>query len=204
MKHQTQADQLIRTTTPGRLATWESDLLVPVGQALAIAGAVGLASGVLVLLWLRPGQWALAGRVAGTAAALSLAPTVIAFVLGHRRALWKVEELIGVDVDGDRQVGEPEPQEPPWVRAEVHDADKQQTTYADLPATKSELRRVAIACLRNGKAFSRPALAGVISQWTYNRLAKVMVKRGLAYKLPGNKRMLSPGGRALLRHILEE
>lgn len=208
MKRHTEAEQLIRTVTPGRLATWESDLLVPVGQAAAIAGAVGLASGVLVLLWIGPGRdlaglelWALAGRIAGTAAVLALAAATVVFVLGHRRALWRVEELIGADLDGDRQVGEPEPQR---VRVELHDQVKQQTRYIDLPVSGAELRRVAIAVLRNGRAFSRPALAGIISQRTYNRLAKEMVRRGLAHRLSGNRRVLSAAGRACLRRVLEE
>ena len=208
MKHHTEAEQLIRTTTPGRLAALESDVLVPALQALIIAAAVGLLAGTLILLWIGPERdlrggelWTFAGRIAGTAAALSLTAAIVAFVLGHRRALYQVEEWIGRDLDGDGYTGKPEP---PTVRAEVHDVDKRQTTYADLPAKKSELRRVAIACLYNGRAFSRPALAGIISQRTYNRLAKAMVNRGLAHRLPGNQRELSAAGRAILRRVLEE
>jgi hypothetical protein len=37
MKHRTEAEQLIKMTTPGRLAAPESDVLVPVLQAFAIA-----------------------------------------------------------------------------------------------------------------------------------------------------------------------
>jgi ElaB/YqjD/DUF883 family membrane-anchored ribosome-binding protein len=48
MKHHTEAEQLIKMTTPGRLAALESDVLVPVLQALAIAAAVGLLAGTLL------------------------------------------------------------------------------------------------------------------------------------------------------------
>jgi len=93
VKRHTEAERLIRTVTPGRLAHLESDVFVPVLQAAAIAAAVGLASGVLVLLWIGPGRdlagtalWSWSGRIAGTAAVLVLAASVIGFVLSHRRA----------------------------------------------------------------------------------------------------------------------
>jgi hypothetical protein len=50
VRHRTEADRLIRTTTPGRLAHPGSDVFVPILQALAIAVAIALASGVAILL----------------------------------------------------------------------------------------------------------------------------------------------------------
>jgi len=208
-QHHSTADGIRYIETPGRLAEVRSDVTVPFLQAAGISGSLGLAVGVLALLWVGPGRGLAGGellawsaKLAATATVIALLVTVVAFTLQHRRVILSiVEEQLGRDLDGDGVIGQPEP---PMVRAEVHDRDKKQTTIADLPTSKSELRRVAIAVLRNGRAFSRPALAGVISQRTYNRLAKAMVRRGLARDLPGKRRELTPAGRAILRHILEE
>ncbi|MBU0777618.1 hypothetical protein KKH23_10310 [Patescibacteria group bacterium] len=208
MKQHTTAEGIRYVETPGRLAELRSDVAVPVLQAAAIAGALGLAVGILAALWIGPGRdlaglelWSWAGRLAATASAIALLVAIVVFVLQHRKVLLSIEEWTGRDLDGDHQVGKPEP---PRVRVELHDQVKQQTRYVDLPVSELELRHVAIACLHNGRAFSRPALAGILSQRKYNALAKEMVRRGLAHRLSGNRRVLSAAGRACLRRVLGE
>lgn len=210
MKHHTEADQLIRTTTPGRLAGLESDVLVPVLQALAIAGAVGLLAGVVILLWVGPERdleggelWAFAGRIAGTAAALSLAATIVAFVLGHRRALYQVEEWIGRDLDGDRHVGQPEPPAPSTVRVELIDAERggRRRRYVDLPVGDDKLHLVARLCLWHGRRFSRRELSDALSQSEYAKLSAAMLSAGLL-RDTATGRELTPSGRAVLRRLM--
>ena len=206
MKQHTTAEGIRYVETPGRLAELRSDVAVPVLQAAAIAGALGLAVGILAALWVGPSRdlaglelWAWSGRLAATASAIALLVAIVAFVLQHRRVILSIEEWAGRDIDGDGYIGPP-----PMVRVELHDQVKQQTRYVDLPVSELELRHVAIACLHNGRAFSRPALAGILSQRKYNRLAKEMVRRGLAHRLSGNRRVLSAAGRACLRRVLDE
>lgn len=180
-------------------------MFVPVLQALSMGLAVGLGAGVVTLLLGGPiaglqsaELWAWSGRIGGVGTALGASVSTVVFVLGHRRALWQRERWLDRDLDGDGVIGEPT-----RIRVELHDAVKQQTRYVDLPVSEDQLRAVAVAVLRNGKAFSRPGLRGVLSQGRYNRLAKVMVKRGLARDLPGNKRELTGAGRAILRKALD-
>ena len=128
-----------------------------------------------------------------------MASSVVVFTLGARRLLWAREEWQGRDIDGDGEIGEPT-----HVRVELHDQANKQTRFADLPVTLAELQRVAVAVLKNGRAFSRPALRGVLSQGKFNRLAAEMERRGLCVKLPGNRRELLASGKAVLRQVLEE
>ena len=201
-------DFVTTTTTPGRLANLESDLAVPVGQALAVSVAVGLAGGVGTLLLGGPigdlygGElWAWSGRVLGLGTAGTLATTTAIFVIQTRKALLaKVEQWTGQDLDGDQVIGEP-----PTVRAELHDPTTGKQQFFDLPLPPSKVKALAAAVLHNGKAFSRPALKGVLSQGQYHQVARYFVRRGLARNLPGRKlRELTPAGRAILRRALKE
>jgi hypothetical protein len=144
--------------------------------ASVVGWAVGLVVGVVVAL--------VAGGVVGFAGAVGLAGAVAGAVYGAITAVVLVLLL--------------------RVRVELHDRNKQQTRYIDLPVSEVELRHVAIAVLHNGKAFSRPALAGILPQRKYNALAKEMVRRGLAHRLSGNRRVLSAAGRTVLRRVLEQ
>jgi len=207
MRNEQQAigEFMTTTVTPARLASLESDVFVPVLQGVAIGLSVGILGGVVTLMLggpiaeLQGGLlWAWAGRLAGVSFALGLSGSVVAFVLGHRRAIWRRERRLGQDLDGDGYIGEPE-----RVTIEIRDPDnKKQTRYVDLPVSLDELTAIAVAVLRNGKTFSRPGLRGVLSQGKYNRLAATMVKRGLARDLPGNRRELTGAGRAILRKML--
>ena len=198
-----QPSQFVMAELPGRLATVESDLTVPVGQALAVGLAAGVAVGVCTLLLggpiagLRGGAlWAWSGRLAGVIGALATAVTTAFFVLASRAALRRFEVTTGQDIDGDGVVGEPES-----VKVELH--NNKQVRFIDLPVSVGKLRDVARAVLWHGKAFSRPALHGVLTQTEYHKLAREMVRRGLVRDLPGNKRELTPAGRAILAKFTE-
>ncbi len=193
----------VERRTPQR-ATIDGDVLVPLLQALSLGFALGLAAGTLVLLLggpmadLRGGElWSWAGRIAGGAAAVTLAVALVRFIAEHRALLWQIESMTGRDLDGDGEIGEPET----VVRVELVDKAAKQVRYVDLPLSDDKVRDVARACLRLGAAFSRPALCDdmhALSQAEYHKLAGAMVDAGLARDLPGNKRELTGAGRAVL------
>ena len=97
---------------------------------------------------------------------------------------------------GAEDVGDPQ-----VVRVELLGPSKSQIRYVDLPLSSPKLRNLAIA-IHNGKPFSRPGLTGILSQSEYNRVAKEMVRRGLARDLPGKRRELTAAGRAVLKKLL--
>ena len=202
-RYDTDADFVTTSYSPTRLARLESDVIVPALQAALVAAAVGLGAGVCVLTLGGPiadlqgaELWTWAGRIAGTTGALTWAYTTVQLVIDHRRLLWAAETT---DADGHqvraRDVA-------PVVRVELSSNNGQQVRFIDLPISDAKLRAVAVAVLRNGRAFSRPALAGVLSQGDYHKLAAALVNRGLARDLPGNKRELTAAGRAVLRRVL--
>jgi len=193
------------TESPGRLATWESDLAVPVGQAVAVGLAVALASGTVTVLLGGPvaslaGRelWSWAGRIAGTAGALSGALAVLAFVRDHRRQLWRREQYLDRDLDGDGVIGQPEPE---TVRIELITEDGRHRRYLDLPVGDDKLKRLAVAVLYNRKPWSRRELAAVLSQGEYAKLSDALLDAGALRETPTG-RELTPSGRAILKHYV--
>ena len=208
LRNEQTAGDFVTTTAPGRLATLESDVLVPTLQALAVSVAVGLGTGAGTLLLGGPigdlqgaELWSWAGRVAGLGGAATLTGTVTWFVLSTRQALTaQLETWTGRDLDGDGRIGEP-----PTVKAELHGPTKGKQQFFELPLPPSKVKALAAAVLHNGKAFSRPALRGVLSQGEYHKTARYFVRRGLARRVPGrNLRELTPAGRAILRRAMKE
>ena len=201
MRHeQTAAGEFVRTEYQGaRLASLESDVFVPVLQALAVGAAVGLAAGVLCLL-LTDGSglalWAKAGRVAAAVGAISLAGTVVWFVLAGRAALWSKERVTdGYGQEDDTFV------EPTMIRLEIHGDDKRKVHFVDLAISEDKLRAMA-AALHSGKPLSRAGMRGVLSQLESRKVIAELCRRGLAVKLPGNRRELTVAGRAVMKHVL--
>ena len=184
-----------------RHAELESDVAVPILQALAIGLASALALAIAIILLGRPvagleGEeiWSWAGRLAGTVGGLAWAGCTVAFVLQHRRALQQAQPAPRPVAESQ----ESEESEPELTRIEYVDQDGQRSQYIDLPVGKDKLHRLARACLYHGRSFSRRDLSHVLSQGEYAKLAKVMIARGLARELPSG-RELTPAGRAILR-----
>jgi hypothetical protein len=180
-------------------AQLESDVAVPVLQALAIgmATAIGLAIATLLLgppvAGIGGGEaWTWAGRLAGSVGGLAWASSTVAFVLQHRRALQPAAAVAG---HGNE---ESEPAEPEVTHVVVTEEDGKQSRYVDLPVGPDKLHKLARACLWHGRPFSRRRLSDVLTQTEYARLAKVMLARGLAIETPTG-RELTPAGRAILR-----
>ena len=119
-----------------------------------------------------------------------------------RKLLWKTEEALGLDLNRDGKVGEPE-----IVRGEITDRDRRQKINVEFPFPNDRLRAVAQAALRGGAAFSRRGLSDVITESQFHTLQQEFLKRGLCYwKNPESEQQgvdLSPGGRAFLRMYLK-
>ena len=126
---------------------------------------------------------------------------MVTSVLGHRRALYQVEEWIGRDLDGDGHTGKPEPPAPSTVRVELIENHGKRQRYVELPVGDDKLHLVARACLWHGKRFSRRELAGVLSQGEYAKLATAMLGAGLL-RDTATGRALTASGRALLRRYM--
>ena len=210
MRYETESDAgFVTTTQPGRGAALEPDVWVPALQGALLGAAVGLGAGVIVLLLggpvvgLRGGElWSWAGRVAGTVGVLTWAASTVWLVVDHRKLLWAVETTSGLDLDGDDQVGAPS-----VVRLQLErEGPGQRLQVVDLPVSDAQLYAVAVA-LKTGAGFSRPSLVDdrrVLSQGRFHKLARAMVKAGLARDLAGNQRELTGSGRALMRRVLEQ
>jgi hypothetical protein len=113
-----------------RRADWSTDVVVPFGQSVLIAGAVVVGALVLVLavtIWQGWRFWipfAAAGAVGGVAFAVA----AVLLVLDHRWLIWAAERLLSVDLDADGVKGEPEP-EPEPVRVELVSEDGRHRRY---------------------------------------------------------------------------
>jgi hypothetical protein len=92
------------SSAPSRPPTFIGDVLVPLVQALVTGGFLG---GLLVLVLYVFGVEGDLGAV-WSIATLALASMAWVILLGqHRKLLWATEELVGADLDGDDQAGEP-------------------------------------------------------------------------------------------------
>jgi hypothetical protein len=95
---------------PARAASLESDVWVPSLQALLSGVFAGLAGGAVAhVITLDRAMF-----IGITTGAVCAGLVWAAQVRDHNRLLWKVEEIVGADVDGDGVVGEP-------PRPEVHE-----------------------------------------------------------------------------------
>jgi len=175
-QHEVSPEFVTTTVTPARLASLESDVFVPVLQGIAVGVSVGILGGVGTLLLGGPVAhlqggvlWAWAGRLAGVSFALGLSGSVVAFVLGHRRAIWQRERRLGRDIDGDGYVGEPD-----TVRVEMVSDNGKHSKYTDLPVSMDEL--------------CRP------SPWPSSRMGSRSLVRVCAVSSPRASTIVSPAG----------
>ena len=186
---------------PARRAEFGGDVLVPLTQGLITGVAAGAVGGLL------SGSWT--GAVVAGVCVFCI--TWVTLLIQTRAGLWIIERVTGQDLDHDGVVGEPPQNEthrshsPPTVRVELSQDDENghRLRWVELPVSDEKLQSVAREVLQNGASFSRPGLTGTLSQNEFHRLAGAMVKAGLLFDLPGNRRELSGAGRALLRETLD-
>ena len=178
---------------PTRTAEIAGDVAVPLAQS----GVTAIVGGLVGLL--------VAGPVAGAVSTgLAFGVSWLVLLVDHRKALWSVEKITGVDLDGDGHAGDPNAHEPQRVRVEIVENNGRQARiqYLDLPLDLDKLTDVAHALLEEGASLSRRSLSDVITQTEYNNLGPALVNAGLARDLPGNRRELTGAGRSMLRELI--
>jgi len=181
---------------PSRTAEMSGDVAVPLCQS-AVTALVGGVGGLLV------GGPVAAGVVAG----LSFGASWLWLLADHRRALWSIEKITGVDLDGDGHKGKPgntAPAQHVVVDLVENTGRQARIRYLDLPLTLDKLADVAQAILEDGASLSRRALSDVLTQTEYNTLGPALVDAGLARDLPGNRRELTGAGRSMFRELLTD
>jgi len=193
---------------PVRPAKVESDVTVPLLQSIITGITGGIVTGSVAVL-VGQGWQSLLYGVAGSGVVFGLAWSVI---LGeHRRALWEIERIIGRDLDGDDQIGQPIIQREP-VRVESIERNvrggAKRIRYVTLPVgvNDADLERLAEAVLSDDKPFSRRGVAGVIGPDKFAGISRAFQSGGLAQftngKNASNGIELTPSGRAFLRQYL--
>lgn len=171
-----------------------------VGVPAAWAGLTGVACSLLsipITIWSEWPWWAPLVVLGGGAAI-----TWLMLLVRWQNLLWRIEEIIGIDLDGDKIPGYPAKQTP--IQIEITDQNQKSIRFIDLPIADEQMQRIAIA-MSNGASFSRRGLAGVISDNDYRILSEVMINAGLLRwknDKPNQGGELTAAGRAVLGHYL--
>lgn len=171
-----------RRERPARAMNIESDFISPLLQAMGLIGFVTLS--MLYLAWQMEFAWHLAcftGLVAGGLFYLII-------VLSNRRLLWVAESIIKEDLDGDGQVGQPQPPPSAPVSLEIVHKDEnnafQRMFRFELPKGISEAKfqEYAYDVAVTGKSLTQNLWTGrgkLFSKPKYVDLIDVMVRTGL-------------------------
>ncbi len=193
---------------PARTASIESDVIVP-GLQATITGilAGGIVAGVAIM---RRSEFAAVIGLIGCAAIWGIA--WLWLLHEHRQLLWEVESIIGADLNGDGQVGQP-PQPPTTVRVDI--TNKPSTTeehlnFFELPIDRSKMSAIARSIL-GGVPFSESELVGnhkLLSGPKFRELQDVLVDRGmLRWRNDDNHRqgvMVTRGGLAMFQAFADD
>lgn len=205
-----QAGATYEKRRPIRPARMESDVMVPLAQSVITGIAGGVVAGSVAALR-GAGWWSLLWAAAGGAATWGASWMVL--LNTTRSLMWEVERIVGRDLDGDGDVGEPVGQREP-IRVESLERDARDRVkrirYVTLPVgvTDDDLARIAQAALVDELPFSRRGLAEVISPDKYTGISRAMLEGGLLSFSNGrnnaNGVVLTGAGRAFLRQYVPE
>ena len=181
------------------------DIMTPA----AWAGLTGVAIGLLVAPIAVMAHWPWWIVPASSSAGAGLAWFVL--IPRWHQLLWRVEEIVGADLDEDDQVGHPT--RPRNIRVEIVEQGRQhhRIRFVDLPPTieDSHLEQIAHAVMPRpegeGRPFSRRSLQGIISPEQYRDLKEALLGAGLVTLAGRSERagiVLTGAGRAFLRQFL--
>lgn len=186
---------------PSREATIESDVAVPGAQAAITAIILGTGAGAFAAIVGAP-QAPLIGVSIGTATATV---TWLGLLADHRRSLWTLEKVVGVDIDGDDSIGDPRRRKEP-VTVEIIDRGNKSMRYVGLGLDEHELKRVAEALIVRREPLSRRGLEDVLEPERYSDFLDTLLETNLA-QLKGKSRNagveLSEAGRYFFKKQLE-
>lgn len=195
-------DKNLKTYYTGGGSGITAPVTIPLLQAAITGLLAGIAAGVLAaVLPVDFSPWA-AGVVVWAVT------TFVSWLSyrGHWQAL--LEKALGVDLNGDGQIGEPaEPEPTPQpLRVELYQDGGRQGDFIDLPY-RDRLPALASGLLA-GRQFSQTAWTGggqLFSRAEFEELRGELLRRGLARwkneNAPAQGLEVTPAGRAILKRI---
>jgi hypothetical protein len=180
-----------------------SDYVVPLLQAVTTGFFIGLGAGFVI------GSWS--GGV-GTGLVVTTGFWLLR-QFDDRRLLWKIERIVGRDLDQDHHVGEPElepePSQPTARTVQIEHTNRKRNLYrlrfSELPdwLTDERLVPLAHALLVKQTKFSRRKLKEVISQDEYPNLVEAFLTERFVFEV-GKGYELTGSGARFLRHFLND
>jgi len=201
-------------TTPHRAPTREGDLIVILGQALVSTVVVGAASGMLTALLHWP--W----KVPALATSAALVASWFYLLTDQRGLLRRVERYIGADLDGDGQIGPPDPpvapRPVPTTRVEINETMRNSTgqpvarreSYDIIRVSSPELDYIGFRVITQGQPFSKDGIArlegSVVKETRFRQIQEEFVRVGYARwknaQAHHQGALLTKKGMAILRH----
>jgi hypothetical protein len=185
------------------LHSFTAGVALPGLQAVITGGLLGLAAGMVAGLagWSRPWAWGLGSW------AVVQACTWSALLWRWLDLTKPLERVIGLDLDNDGYIGDPEELPPPNVRIELVSPDKRQTVISHLPCTQAQLVTLSTGLLA-GQPFSESEWTGAgrpFSRREFRDLREEMLKRGmLAWRneqAPSQGMIFTAAGLAAIRYF---
>ena len=172
--------------------------IVPALQALFGGLLFGLCTGgIVALAKVQVNPWA-AGALAGCLFTLGN------FLVFRERWSWRLERILGVDLNGDNVIGRPAP--PETVRIEMIENGGQDVQFIDLPSA-DKLPALASGLLQ-GRQFSQAVWTGggqLFSRGEFEALRAELLRRGLAAyrnpQAPAQGLVLTAAGRAIFKRL---
>jgi hypothetical protein len=214
MGWQTERETIQRETQRQNQArvSWDSDVVVPFGQAVLIASGVGMGGLVLATVATIIGGWRfwIPFAVTGSLWGLAFAFAAVLLTLDHRRFLWAIEELSGMDIDDDSVIGEPEPRD--VIRVELlerTEGNNRRLAYLDLPGDEHKLALLARGLLsgRGTGVATWTGKSGPFTRSEFETIRAQLIERGLAnWEDPDHRNQgweLNAAGRAMMRKLVD-
>lgn len=211
------ASTLMRGIESGAISSWERR--EPISRQRSIATDFTLPALKSAMTGLLPSLGLLfAGADLQQSGLAFLAGTTLAWLLqmvNDSRLNWRIERIVGRDLDGDGWVGEPDvqpeslsetPPAPRTVRWEAYErtsSNHWRVRFGELPQsiTDDKLICVARAVLHDGVPLSRRELSNVLTRWEYDQLYESMKAQRLLFTV-GKRNELTGSGRRLFEQIL--
>ena len=178
-------------------------VVVP-GLQAAITGVLTGLAALAVSAWLKLPYWGI-GATAFTLAALA------AWLSYRGRWAWVLERMLGVDINRDGLIGQPEPEPEPAqsLRIELVQDEGRRGEFIDLPYP--EKLPLLAGGLLEGRQFSLTAWTGkgqLFSRSEFETLRAELLKRGLATwnnpAAPAQGITLTGAGRAIFRRLADQ
>ena len=181
-------------------------LIVPGLQALITGVSCGVAA-LAVTAWFGL-PWLAIG---GTVAAVTMAGAWLSY---RGRWAWTLERLLGVDLNNDSVIGQPQPDLPALpesVHIELIQDQGRRGDYIDLPATPTQLKALASGIVNQNRQFALTLWAGEAGIFTrpqFEKLRAELIDRGLAEwkkaDAPNQGCKLTPQGLAVMRYFASD